>query len=336
MPDLSTLTAELSPEDRRQYPRKRMLPALSLVDLGDDNGGLILDLSEGGLAVQAIGPLAPNTVVPLSFHLPDVPTRIDAKAEISWVTESKMAGIRFLDTPAASQEYIRQWLASNTDAVPGPAEFEVHAAASPLFGQTQVLGSWEAALPVVQEPAPTLAAPIIESSALIGTEGIPSWIDELPTLAPIADDEVLIPTIHTSALGMESETAPALPAIAALAQSLTRADGIAIVLKGSGGFVCRASKGSAPSAGERIETTSALYTELLRTGLPATTGDAERDQKLDPVMRRRFDIRSLLAVPLFRRGLMVGIFQISSRRPLAFDGSHVATLQRIGDLVITA
>src|SRR5438270_5653181 len=153
MSDLSSLTAELSPEDRRQYPRKRMLPALSLVDLGDDNGGLILDLSEGGLAVQAIGPLAPNTIVPLSFHLPDVPTRIDARAEISWVTESKMAGIRFLDTPAASQEYIRQWLSSNTDAVPGPSEFEVHAAASPLFGQTQALGSWEAALPVVQEPA---------------------------------------------------------------------------------------------------------------------------------------------------------------------------------------
>jgi len=33
---------------------------------------------------------------------------------------------------------------------------------------------------------------------------------------------------------------------------------------------------------------------------------------------------------------MVGIFQISSRRALAFDGSHVATLQRIGDLVISA
>jgi hypothetical protein len=32
----------------------------------------------------------------------------------------------------------------------------------------------------------------------------------------------------------------------------------------------------------------------------------------------------------------VGIFQISAHRPLAFDGSHIATLQRIGDLVITA
>lgn len=332
MADISALTAESNPEDRRQYPRRRMLPALSLVDLGDDNGGLILDLSEGGLAVQAIGPLAPNSVVPLSFHLPNVPTPIEGKAEVSWVTDSKMAGIRFLDTPAASQEYIRQWLASNTEAVPAPPEFEINAAASPLIdpGQTTLLGSWQAPpIPPVLEKAEVTTKPAEDVS----------WVDELPTLAPseFEDLEMLAPVPDTPVpVAVDSETAPALPAIAALAQSLTRADGIAIAIKAPGGFVCRASKGSAPVVGERIETTAALYAELVRTGLPVSTGDAEREQKLDPVVRRRFDIRSLQAVPLFRRGLMVGIFQISAHRPMAFDATHIATLQRIGDLVITA
>lgn len=331
MSDISELTAESNPEDRRQYPRRRMLPALSLVDLGEDNGGLILDLSEGGLAVQAIGPLAPNAIVPLSFHLPNVPTAIEGKAEVSWVTDSKMAGIRFLETPAASQEFIRQWLTSNTEAVPAPPEFEINAAASPLIdpGQTTILGSWQAPdlPPVLHEP----------QAAAKPAEDL-SWVDELPTLAPSEFDhlETLAPVPEAPAPDSDPETAPALPAIAALAQSLTRADGIAIALKAPGGFICRASKGSAPLVGERIETTSALYAELMRTGLPVSTSDAEREQKLDPVMRRRFDIRSLQAVPLFRRGLMVGLFQISAHRSLAFDSTHIATLQRIGDLVIAA
>jgi len=332
MPDISSLTAELNPEDRRQYPRRRMLPALSLVDLGDDNGGLILDLSEGGLAVQAVGPLSPNTIIPLSFHLPNVPSPIEGKAEVSWVTDSKMAGIRFLDTSAASQEYIRQWLASNTEAVAGPPEFEINAAAMPDFdpGQTTLMGSWQAPEMPAEPKAVETAQAVAEDT---------SWVDELPTLSPSEFDdlETLAPVPESpSAPIFDPETAPALPAIAALAQSLTRADGIAIALKAPRGFVCRASKGAAPPVGERLETTAALYAELIRTGIPVSTSDAEREQKLDPVMRRRFDIRSLQAVPLFRRGLMVGIFQISAHRPLAFDATHIATLQRIGDLVISA
>src|SRR5436305_11541429 len=82
--------------ERRINPRKNV-DGLSLVDLGTENGGLILDLSEGGMALQAVLPIRTNAALAVHFELPNTQKFIDAKAEIAWGASSKRAGLRFTD-----------------------------------------------------------------------------------------------------------------------------------------------------------------------------------------------------------------------------------------------
>ena len=111
-PLFSAGTSQPSGAERRTSPRKRLEGELSLVDLGSENGGLMLDLSESGLAMQAIFPVAKQPEIPVVFELPLSGARIRAKAEVAWTTPGKQAGLRFTDIPDTARDQIRRWLST--------------------------------------------------------------------------------------------------------------------------------------------------------------------------------------------------------------------------------
>jgi TonB family protein len=96
--------------DRRRDTRHRV-KSLSYLDLGRDNGGILLNISEGGLAVQAVGVFAENPILTMHFQLPESKERLEATGQIVWTSESKReAGIQFTDLSDQVREQIKGWV----------------------------------------------------------------------------------------------------------------------------------------------------------------------------------------------------------------------------------
>jgi putative methionine-R-sulfoxide reductase with GAF domain len=130
---------------------------------------------------------------------------------------------------------------------------------------------------------------------------------------------------------------PAIHVIAEKAQSLTGATGAAIALRAGDEIVCRARTGrTAPDLGVRLQTDSGISADCVRTGEVVICNDAERNPLVDLASCRRLGVRSILAAPLrhFRRTL--GVFEVLSSAPYAFDGRDVATMQLLSGMMVAA
>lgn len=130
---------------------------------------------------------------------------------------------------------------------------------------------------------------------------------------------------------------PAISVIAERAQALTRASGAAIALRHGDEIVCRARTGrTAPDLGVRLQTDSGISAECVRTGEIVLCHDAERNPRVDLASCRRLGVRSILAAPLrhFRRTL--GVFEVLSGAPNAFDNRDVATMQLLSSMMVAA
>jgi TonB family protein len=100
--------------DRRLEPRIPVRP-IEYIEVGESNGGIILDVCEHGVAVSAAQPLGGDQILRLRFQLPRLPDIIETVGEISWIGESKKrAGIRFVDLPESARQQIRRWIAMQT------------------------------------------------------------------------------------------------------------------------------------------------------------------------------------------------------------------------------
>ncbi len=135
----------------------------------------------------------------------------------------------------------------------------------------------------------------------------------------------------------EIDFEPAINVIAERAQALTGATGAAIALRTGDEIVCRARTGrTAPDLGVRLQTDSGISAECVRTGEVVLCHDAERNPQVDLASCRRLGVRSILAAPLrhFRRTL--GVFEVLSGAPHAFDHRDVATMQLLSSMMVAA
>jgi hypothetical protein len=121
----------LDATERRQHLRHRA-ESLAYVDIGSDNGGIILNISEGGLAVQAMGVLPPVPVINLRLQLPKSTKRLATSGRIAWTSGSKKeAGVEFVDLPEEARLRIKNWLSSETPPQPLPPPLQPAAAPLP-------------------------------------------------------------------------------------------------------------------------------------------------------------------------------------------------------------
>ncbi len=100
--------------DRRLCGR-RPVPSLAYVDLGENNGGIILNIGEGGLAVTLVAPLSTNVLARMRFQLPGSGDWLEARGEIARVSESKReAGLRFVDLSEDARSRIENWVSTES------------------------------------------------------------------------------------------------------------------------------------------------------------------------------------------------------------------------------
>ena len=99
--------------DRRRYSRQ--ITSLNYIKLGETNGGILLNLSEDGLAFTAAEPLVGEFVPRLRFQLAENAEWIEASGRIIWLNDSKKgAGIQFVSISDEDREQIRRWVSSRT------------------------------------------------------------------------------------------------------------------------------------------------------------------------------------------------------------------------------
>ena len=94
---------------RRQYPRIA-LRSLAYVKLDRANGGIIRDLTESGIAIQAVGPLAPGQEVVLRFDLISPRVRIETRGRVAWADPGGQGGIEFCGLPPRMRQALRDWI----------------------------------------------------------------------------------------------------------------------------------------------------------------------------------------------------------------------------------
>ena len=98
----------MSATERRQVPRTK-LEKLAYIHIEPDNGGIVLNVSDGGLAFHSMAPVEKNDQV--LFSLKEQNRRIDVRGELVWTDEvQKIGGLRFTTLTSEAREQIANWI----------------------------------------------------------------------------------------------------------------------------------------------------------------------------------------------------------------------------------
>lgn len=125
---------------------------------GVDEKPMMLDISEGGLAIQALEPLEPRRAFAVQFALPGEKEEFEAVATAVWSDPSGRCGLRFLGMPPVHRQRLKQWLEHNGADGPGENPVDI----------SLVTGGPHVHFPMRVSPAIHLLAAIIVDLAIVG------------------------------------------------------------------------------------------------------------------------------------------------------------------------
>jgi len=292
------------------------LPVRTLVcNLDHWNEATILNVSEGGMALQAMAPVNMSRPVQVILDWAESSGSIEAGGEVAWNDDGR-AGVRFSSIGETSRDRLIEWLFQDVAARCVRRENPI--AVQRPHGLTL--------------PAPGLGR-AADTPSSNGNGFAAAGQDGLGKLRLTA----LLTAEHQLATrGLEL---PALlDLLAKRARCITQASGAAIALGTSQLAVCMAKSGaSAPDLGITIAAGRGLSGECLRSGVIVRCNDVDSDRRVDPENCRHLGIRSALLLPLFNaEAAVTGVLGVFSERPSAFDDYDLATLQRMTEVIMAA
>jgi hypothetical protein len=306
---------------RRRVRHKVHAPAYATFSGASKSGMLdlneILDINEVGIAVQCASPLQVDQQVELCLDLAEARGQISTTARVVWSDASGRTGLGLAALPDSTLHRLREWL---------------------------FLNAMVAAVNAASSPAPPVAP---EHSVLR-----PSYPDTLAAASAVQRE--------AESLGADLESVLSL--IASRSQSLLRASGAAIALSQENTgkdaaavsptpitgtppaeimppeiMICRASAGeSAPPVGTALHVGSGFSGECVRTGTLLRCDDTETDDRVDRESCRAFGIRSILAAPVRSHQKVIGLLEVFSAQPNAFDENDSAVLRRFAETISIA
>lgn len=299
----------LFPNRRKRIRQKVHTPAYASLD--EKSSGAILDLSEivdiseDGMSIQTSSSLQPNQTLNVCLDLSETRNYINTTGQVVWWHGSGRAGICFPEMAPSSVKELKEWLFAN--AVAGIVNYEA------------------------SKPKPSIAEPPPPSSEAISEEVISS---DLPAASDHTTVLAALAAVKREVSGLARDREAALQLIAERAEGFTKATGAAIALADGPDMVCRASAGSdAPPLGTRLQVGSGFSGECVKTGKLLCCEDSEEDLRVDRESCRFLGIRSMLAAPVFRDGRVIGLLEIFSPLPRAFDSSHRLVMERLAETI---
>lgn len=263
---------------------------------------MILDLSEEGLAMQTPAPLEEHSRVPLQISLGEPAVYLETTGYVAWADALGRAGVRFTDLPEEARVRLRAWL-------------EQHASER----------SWKAPKWIVRQQSASTGNSSREKSAAVALNLEAGPENQVATSSSVQ--------YEFKSLGGDLNAA--LNLIVARACSITRGTGAALALAHETGMICRAVTGkTAPPIGVPVDVDAGFSGECIRLVKPLRCDDAEADSRVDAEACRLLDIRSILAAPILYEREIVGLLEVFSSGPFAFDDGDLAVVERLAQTVV--
>jgi GAF domain-containing protein len=299
---------------RRAVRQKVHTPAYASLNGGSDDMVLdlseILDISESGAAIQTSSSWEISRVLNLCLDLSETKTFLQTTGYVVWADRTGRIGVRFPDLPEPSRRKLKEWLFLN--AMVGAANW--------------VARHGEAELPYRDLPAQPPRLSKSREAAPSPTELRADYTATLTALAAVQRE------VEAQGPNLES----ALQLIAERSRTFTMAEGSAIAIAEGRDMLCRASAGDAPPVGAKLDIGLGFSGYCARTGYLQRCDDAETDPRVDKEGCRALGIRSMIAVPIRLGETVVGLLEVFSSRPHAFNERHGTILQRLADTILAA
>jgi PilZ domain len=94
--------------ERRQTPRTKLVE-IAYIGMGPENGGLVLDVSDGGLSFHAVAPVQPAGTITFLLSLRGH-SRIEGAGQVVWTNEMRtVCGLRFTSLSSGAREHLNNW-----------------------------------------------------------------------------------------------------------------------------------------------------------------------------------------------------------------------------------
>lgn len=266
----------------------------------------ILDISESGMGIQALWPLALGRTSDFRLDLPKPGTYLEVKGTVVWCGPSGRAGVRFDELSEDNHRELEDWLAAN--AISGES-------APGAQGSIAALDEHD-------------------RDDLLMCEVVPA--DEI-WQARNADYTSLLAALAAVKREVEAlrrDPDAALQLIARRAQVFTRASGVAIAVSDGADMSCRANAGTdTPPLGARLQTGNGFSGECVRRGVLLHCRDAENDDLVDRESCLALGIRSIVAVPIYSAKDVIGLLEVFSPSPDHFSSEDEIVLQRLALMI---
>lgn len=252
--------------------------------------------------MQTVAPIEAHSVVPLHITLGEPAVYLETTGYVAWADALGRAGVRFSDLPEEARERLRSWLSQN--------------ATTP---------SWKAPRWVVREPARpgevsagrgTAVALSLEAEPENGEQSTPST------------------TVQYEFKSLGGDLNAALSLIVSRACSITRGTGAAVALAHEGGMICRATAGTGPPVGAEVNASGGFSGQCIRQCRPLRCDDTQSDPRVNAEVCRELEIRSILGAPILYEREAVGLLEVFSSSPFAFDDGDLAVVERLSQTVV--
>lgn len=314
----------LNPTRRRRVRQRVHTPAYASLNQPESTQVLdlseIVDISEEGIAIQTSSPLQARRDVNLLLDLSETKANIQIKGEVIWSDDSGRAGIHFPEMPDASRRQLKEWLFVNAMMAC------VHYAAE----QPEEISRIEEIAPETLSQAEKIISTNCEASVLpeeMASTARPDYTSILAALAAVKRE--------VEAIGADLDAAVQL--IANRAEVFSHASGAAIALLEGGDMICRACAGrDAPGLGVRLKIGEGFSGECVRRGKLLRCEDSEIDQLVDRESCRALGIRSMIAVPIRWGAAIIGLLEVFSPDPYAFEANTDLILRRLAEMAAIA
>lgn len=256
--------------------------------------------------MQTMSPLEEHSRVPMHLSLGEPAIYLETTGYVAWADALGRAGVRFSDLPEESRARLREWLTSH-DSTP----------------------SWKAPRWVVREQ-PTYRG----ASQNKNGNGVALSLETEPRNGHNGNGSSST-SVQYEFKSLGGDLDAALTLIVGRACSITRGTGAAVALSNETGMVCRAVAGATVlPIGTLLDVTRGFSGECIRLGKPLRCDDAELDSRVDARACRQLDIRSILAAPVLYERNIVGLLEVFSTQPGAFDDGDVAVVERLSQTVV--
>lgn len=312
---------EFVPERRRCLRQTVRAPAFASFD--GVSGGMILDLSEEGLAMQINHPpeiaydgqVSANFIfergrrVRMEIELPEAaaevsPPKLETTGYIAWADALGRAGVRFSELPADARQRLNAWLTENAGA--------------PSQTAPKVALAWPGGAGAMAAKRDHVAISLEAAAADTETE-------ETGGSA----------TVQYEFDSLGTDLSATLRLIGERARALTRGSSAAIALQHKDAVICRASVGAgAPALGARLDVNSGLAGECYREGKAVRCDDAECDPRVDLESCRRLGVRSVVAAPVRYERDTIGLLMVLAPVPFNFDEGDVAVVESLANTLV--